>query len=270
MCEKIKNKMQIEFVNIKKINVSPYQSRNFFSNESLKSLTDSIKKYGLLQPILLKKISVDLYEIISGERRFRACKLLNYDEIPALIFDLKQKDCLCMALAENIIRSDLNFFEEAEGIKNILIDCEVSVNDLAAILNKTEEDILNKLYLLGLGKNIKETILKNNLGEEFALEILKINSEQAQKEILDKIIYYGLSIKTTKRIIKKILNNVPENKFKNKNHICDLRIFLNTLKQVITITNASGFDAKYNITQDNLSEIKINIQIKKRQIKKHA
>ena len=212
MCEKIKNKMQIEFVNIKKINVSPYQSRNFFSNESLKSLTDSIKKYGLLQPILLKKISIDLYEIISGERRFRACKLLNYDEIPALIFDLKQKDCLCMALAENIIRSDLNFFEEAEGIKNILIDCEVSVNDLAAILNKTEEDILNKLYLLGLGKNIKETI---------------------------------------------------ENKFKNKNHICDLRIFLNTLKQAIAITNASGFDAKYNVTQNNLSETKINIQIKK-------
>lgn len=263
MCEKTKNKIAIEFIDMEKINVSPYQARRFFSNESLKNLVDSIKKYGLLQPILLKKNSLDTYEIIAGERRFRACKLLNYEKIPSIIFNLNQKDCLCIAFAENIARNKLNLFEEAEAIKNILLDFNFTVSDLAQALNASEDFILNKLCLLGLSKDIKEIVLRNNLGEEFALEILKINSEQTQKEILDKIIYYGLSIKTTKKIIQKALNNAHENNFKNKTHICDLRIFFNTLKQAIAITQASGFDTKYNITQNNLAGVKIDIEIKK-------
>lgn len=92
--------------------MSPYQARKFFAGDSLKSLIKSIRRYGLLQPILLKNISMDVYEIISGERRFRACKLLGYEKIPAIVLDMNEKDCLCISLMENINRVDLNFLKK--------------------------------------------------------------------------------------------------------------------------------------------------------------
>lgn len=259
--------MKIDFIDIKKINTNPYQPRKFFSKNSLKNLTDSIKKYGLLQPIALRKISIDLYEIISGERRFRACKLLNYDKIPAVIINLNQKQCLYISLIENIQRNNLNYLEEAEGIKNIMLDCAVSIKELAIYLGQSENYILRKLYLLNLSKDIQAILLENNIPEEYAFALLKLNSNILQHEILDKIIYYGLSIKTTKKLINKILKRDQKNNInilKNKSHISDLRIFFNTIKQAVNITKSSGFDTKY-IIKDDLSDssIKISIEIKK-------
>ena len=267
MCEKKNNEMKIDFIDIKKINTNPYQPRKFFSKNSLKNLTDSIKKYGLLQPIALRKISIDLYEIISGERRFRACKLLNYDKIPAVIINLNQKQCLYISLIENIQRNNLNYLEEAEGIKNIMLDCAVSIQELAIYLGQSENYILRKLYLLNLSKDIQAILLENNIPEEYAFALLKLNSNILQHEILDKIIYYGLSIKTTKKLINKILKRDQKNNInilKNKSHISDLRIFFNTIKQAVNITKSSGFDTKY-IIKDDLSDssIKISIEIKK-------
>ena len=262
MCENLEQ-MQVIFIPINKINTNPYQPRKFFSKNSLKNLTDSIKKYGLLQPIVLREISVDLYEIISGERRFRACKLLNFDKIPSVIINLSQKQCLYISLIENIQRNNLNYLEEAEGIKNIMLDCSVSIQELAIFLGQSENYILRKLYLLNLSKDVQTILLKNNLNEEYAFALLKLNSDSLQREILDKIIYYGLSIKTTKKLINKALKRDPKNNIlKNKSHICDLRIFFNTIKQAVNITKSSGFDTKY-IIKDDLSEIKISIEIKK-------
>ena len=86
-----------------------------------------------------KKINIDFYEIISGERRFRACKLLNFDKIPVIILELNQKDCLCLSLIENIQRSNLNYFEEAEGLKNILLEYNISIEDLSNIIWQNDE-----------------------------------------------------------------------------------------------------------------------------------
>lgn len=264
MCDNIDNKMQVNFIPINKINTNPYQPRKFFSKTSLANLTDSIKKYGLLQPIAVRKISVDLYEIVAGERRFRACKLINMDKIPAVIVNLNQKECLYISMIENIQRCNLNYIEEAEGLKNIMLDCSMSIENLAIVLGQSEDYILRKLYLLNLSKNIQTILLQNNLSEDYAFAILKLNDENLQHEILDKIIYYGLSIRTTKNLINKTIkrNNQIENTFKNKNVIKDLRIFFNTIKQAVNITKASGFDTKYIINEQS-GNIEINIKIDK-------
>lgn len=263
MCENLEQ-MQVVFIPINKINTNPYQPRKFFSKTSLSNLTDSIKKYGLLQPIAVRKISVDLYEIVAGERRFRACKLINMDKIPAVIVNLNHKECLYLSMIENIQRSNLNYIEEAEGLKNIMLDCAMSIENLAMVLGQSEDYILRKLYLLNLPKSIQSTLLQNNLTEDFAFALLKLNDENLQHEILDKIIYYGLSIRTTKNLIDKTIkrNCQSDITFKNKNVIKDLRIFFNTIKQAVNITKASGFDTKYIINEQS-GNIEINIKIDK-------
>ena len=172
---------QVTLISLNQISVNPYQPRKFFSKKSLTDLTDSIKKYGLLNPISVRKINIDFYEIISGERRFRACKLLNFDKIPVIILELNQKDCLCLSLIENIQRSNLNYFEEAEGLKNILIEYKMSIEDLANIICQSEDYIMRKLYLLNLSKEIQTILLENNLSENYAFALLKLDNEDLQK-----------------------------------------------------------------------------------------
>lgn len=264
MCNMPTNEMNVSFIPINKINTNPYQARKFFSKTSLSNLTDSIKKYGLLQPIAVRKISVDLYEIVAGERRFRACKLLNMEKIPAIIINLSPKECLYVSMIENIQRSNLNYIEEAEGLRNIMLDCSISIENLAVVLEQSEDYILRKLYLLNLSKDIQTILLENNLSEDFAFALLKLNDEDLQHEVLDKIIYYGLSIRTTKNLIDKTIkrNTQCETTLKNKSVIKDLRIFFNTIKKAVSVTKASGFDTKYIINEQS-GNIQINIKIDK-------
>lgn len=262
MSNKHNNEMNVSFIPVSKINTNPYQPRKFFSKTSLSNLTDSIKKYGLLQPIAVRKINHESYEIVAGERRYRACKLLNIDKIPAIIINLSQKECLYITMIENIQRSNLNYIEEAEGIKNIMLDCSMSIENLAAVLDQSEDYILRKLYLLNLPKGIQTILLQNNLPEEFAFALLKLNDEHLQHEVLDKIIYYGLSINTAKNLIDKTIERSisSDSTFKNKSVIKDLRIFFNTIKQAVNVTKASGFDTKYIINEQS-GNIEISIKI---------
>ncbi len=261
MCTK-NTEINVVQIATNKINANPYQPRKFFSKASLKNLTDSIKKYGLLQPIAVRKINIDSFEIVAGERRFRACKLLNLEKIPAIIINLSQKECLYISMIENIQRRNLNYIEEAEGLKNIMLDCSLSIEELATVIGQSEDYILRKLYILNLSKNIQSILLENNLSEEYAFILLKLNDERLQNEVLDKVIYYGLSIQTTKKLTDKVIkrNGQVINNLKNKNRIGDLRIFFNTIKQAVDVTKASGFNTNYMINK-KYDEIEINIKI---------
>lgn len=247
--------MQITEIKLEDIKINPYQARKFFPKSSLASLADSIKRYGVLQPVIVNQYN----ELISGERRFRACKLLNMQTIPAITITASEKQTLFIPLIDNLQCNNLNYIEQAQGLFNIMNDCQLSIEQLANEINQSEDFVMRKLYLLNLSKTIQNILLENNLSEDYAFALLKLNDEQLQHEILDKVIYYGLSVKTTKNLIDKTLRQSDDN-HKIKSVIKDLRVFFNTIRQAVDITKESGFNTEYLINEQS-GNIEINIKI---------
>lgn len=253
------------YLPVDKILPNPYQPRKIFNSKSLDELANSIKKYGVIKPITVRCIKENLYEIISGERRLKACKMLDLDKIPAFIKNANSKDSIIISLVENVQRENLNFFEEAESFQRLMVDFGCSLEEISKILDKKQEFILQKLYVLNLKKEIKSFILEHNLTEKHALALLKTDDFSLQMEILQKVVKYKLNPENTNKLIDstiKNLNGNNQNNQKIKGIVRDVRIFTNTIKNAVDIMKDSGFQTNYNIVknQDNY-EISIKLSI---------
>ncbi|WP_250278151.1 nucleoid occlusion protein [[Clostridium] colinum] len=255
---------EIIYLDVEKIHPNPYQPRRIFEENSIEDLSASIEAYGVIEPILVRDIKGVFYELIAGERRLKACKKIGIAKIPAIITNINKKDSACMALIENVQREKLNFIEEAEGFQTLMVDFGYTQEEIAKIIGKKQSTISNKLRLLKLKNDIKNTIIQNNLTERHARALLKLDNEKTQKEVLEKILKYDLNVQKTEELIENTIKKMSGQSLKTdkkiKGYIGDLRIFTNTIKNAVETMQDSGVNTNYSVVKkENGYEINIKV-----------
>lgn len=241
----------IVYLRIDSIKPNPYQPRKKFDLSMLEELRDSIKQYGVLQPINVRVISGSHYELVAGERRLRAATMAGLVDIPAIILDVSESDSAIMALIENLQREDLTYLEEAEGYASLLDDHNLTQEELALKIGKSQSTIANKIRLLKLSPLIKKILMDNNLTERHARALLKLRDEQLQHKVLKMVCERGLNVKKTEdlidRVIERYTKEKTEREIKQKQltrAVKDIRIFVNTIKQAVLLMKKSGVQAQ--------------------------
>lgn len=208
-----------------------FQPRFKFHEQAITELAESIKEHGVIQPILVRRLG-DKYEIIAGERRYKASLLAGKRTIPAIVSDLNDKDSAEVALIENVQRQDLTPIEEAVSYRKILDMGYLTQEQLAEKLGKTQSTISNKLRLLNLDDDVQEALLDEKISERHARSLLKIESKQKQKEILQKIIKERLTVKKTDDLINDVLAGKVDDLVEKKIETEIPSIFMNNSVQV--------------------------------------
>ncbi len=253
---------------VHQINPNPYQPRRSFDADLLSELSESIKKYGVLQPVTVRKLKEGSYELIAGERRLRASIIAGLRKIPAIVVDLSDNDSAIVALVENIQRENLDFMEEAEAYRNLLYNHGLTQEELAKSLGKTQSAVANKIRLLRLSRVIREIIKENNLTERHARAILRLEDEKKQIKALEKITDKNLNVRQSEELIDDMLNK--EKKVKDCGFIIpnftasspkDMRLFTNTLRHAIDLIRRQGIEATSIETEyDDYIEYTITVQ----------
>lgn len=250
-------------VSMELVRNNPYQPRLTFEEEKIKELAQSIKTYGLLQPVILTPDD-NGYRIVAGERRFIACELLGWTEIPAIVRDYRGSSLAAVALIENLQRENLNFMEEAQGYKRLMEEFSLTQEVLAQRLGKSQSTIANKLRLLKLPAEIKDILHEGKLTERHARALLKLNSAEKQLEVVNVILEMDLTVKEAEALIQKISQNATKSQAgetrQRKVVIRDLRIFLNTIRQALGIIRNAGLKPAVEETEhDEFWEIRIRL-----------
>ena len=229
---------------------NPYQPRRAFDSESLEGLTESIKKYGVLQPITVRRLFSGEYELVAGERRLRASALAGMLKIPAIIVNLNDSDSAVVALVENIQRENLSFMEEAEAYRNLLYQHGLTQEELALSIGKTQSSVANKVRLLKLSKLIREIIKDHRLSERHARALLRLKTEEEQLKALEKITTKNLNVQQTDELIDSMLE--PEETalqsikrpILKTTSLKDMRLFTNTMRHAVELMRRHGIEAK--------------------------
>lgn len=208
--EEKKKESGIINIDIKDIEANKKQPRKFFDNDKLNELAESIKEYGIIQPLILKKEEVG-YSIIAGERRYKAAKIAELKKLPALIMDISDEKLLQVSLIENIQREDLNPIEEGLAYERLLNEFSLTQEELSKTMGKSRTAITNTMRLLKLDDRVKEYVIEGVISEGHGRAILPLENEM-QYEIAQKIIDNSISVRETEKLVKKILNNVVDEK----------------------------------------------------------
>lgn len=247
--------------------ISPniYQPRKHFNEETIDELAQSIKAFGIIQPLSVRKIGVDRYELVAGERRLRAAKKLGLKEVPAILVDITDKDSAAIALLENLQRENLNYIEEAEAYYNLIEDHSYTQEQLAEIIGKKQSTIANKIRLLKLSPDIRNTLLENKLTERHARALLKLPTPEIQAKVLKVVISKNLNVKKTEEIIEKELLKITHQEVAadNKKRIKGVfspKVYINTVRQVF---DKYGIQAQYS-SKDLDDCIQITVTIPKK------
>lgn len=193
------------FVKITKVEPNREQPRKNFDEDALQELADSIKQYGLLQPILVQDRK-EYYEIIAGERRWRAAKLAGLKEIPVIIKDYTEQEIMEISLIENIQREDLNPVEEALAYKRLLEEFHLKQDELAERVSKSRTTITNSMRLLKLCDYVQQMIIDGKLSTGHARALISIENEEQQKQLAEQIFDEKLSVREVEKRVKELLN----------------------------------------------------------------
>ncbi|MCM8799152.1 MAG: ParB/RepB/Spo0J family partition protein [Candidatus Omnitrophica bacterium] len=199
------------YIRLEEIKPNPYQARQEFDEESLQELCQSIQEKGLLQPVIVRK-KADGYELIAGERRWRAAKLLNIKEIPAIIREADEKETLELSLIENLQRKDLNPIEEAKAFQYLIEKFGLTQEEISRLVGKSRVSITNLLRLLKLPLEIQEEIRKGRISFTHGRLLLEVEEPNQQRLLAQKIISKSLSIKDLENLIRKVSPKKPKTK----------------------------------------------------------
>ncbi len=200
----------INELELSSITPNPYQPRRDFDEESLEELADSIKSLGLVQPITVRAISDNRYEIIAGERRFRAAKIAGLETIPAYIRETEDDNILALALIENIQREDLNAMEVAFSYKRLMDECKLTQEELSSVVGKKRATISNYVRLLNLPAEIQLAVRNGQLSMGHARALLALRDAESQLEIFEQIKSYDLSVRRVEEIIQALESGASE------------------------------------------------------------
>ena len=257
--------MQNEICLISTENIIPnlYQPRKYFDEETIDELAQSIKVYGIIQPISVRRMSEGKYELVAGERRLRAAKKLGLIEVPAIVVDINDKDSAAIALLENLQRENLNYIEEAEAYYNLIKDHSYTQEQLAEVIGKKQSTIANKIRLLKLDDEVRLTLLENKLTERHARALLKLPTSEMHKKILKIVVSKALNVKKTEELIEKELEKLSSQEIAATNMpkkikgIFSPKVYINTVRQVF---DKYGIGAQYSSREmDDCIQITVTI-----------
>lgn len=238
----------IEEIPVALIHPNPFQPRKSFNENELLMLAKSIKENGLIQPIAVRK-SENGFELVAGERRLRACLILNKEKVAAIVYELEDSEAAAWAVIENLQRSDLGVFEEVEGIEKLISLWNVSREEAASRLGMASSTLSNKLRLLKLSDKTKEIVNKYNLSERHARELLRILSDSEQEKAALFIAEKNLNVAETERYISSLLEKEKKARKKPVYIVKDVRLFINTFEHAVDVMNSSGIGAVSTVSE---------------------
>lgn len=227
------------------IHPNPHQPRKNFNWDDLEGLAESIHFNGLLQPITVRKKENGHFELVSGERRLRACKMAGLSTIPSIIVDFDEEKAALFAVLENLQRENLHFFEEAMAIERLMKGFGLSQEEVAKKLGKSQSALSNKLRILRLPDEIRNSVIEYGLTERHARALLRLPSMMMMEQVIDVIIEQGLTVSATEDLINQLLSQPQERERKGKTVMVfkDIRIFINTLNHAVNTMRKSGINA---------------------------
>ena len=250
---------QIVRLPVSKIDPNRSQPRRTFDNESLVRLADSIRQYGILQPITVRRVADGRFELIAGERRLRAAKLLGMLEVPCIITEVSERASAELAIIENIQREDLDMFEEAAAIASLIDIYGFTQEQAAKRLSLSQSYLANKLRLLRLTAEERDMILSEGLTERHARALLRVSDISERKAVAAHIAARRMNVAKTEAYIDKLLEYDPEPPApKEKIVIKDIKLFYNSVDRAIDIVKRAGIDV---ISRKNETDDKIELQI---------
>ena len=210
-------------VDITKVEPSPLQPRQYFDEESLRELAESMKEFGIVQPLLVKDEG-EFYSIIAGERRYRAARIAKLDTVPVLVKEYTEMETLQVALIENIQRQDLTSIEEAVCYKRLMDDFFFSADEIAENLGKNKHAVISSLHLLELSQGARQFAAEGKLTASHAKALLAVEDEEMQVEVARRIAEVGLSVRETESVIGFMLKQAAKKVAAESEHAPDPNI----------------------------------------------
>ncbi|SEQ07170.1 nucleoid occlusion protein [Piscibacillus halophilus] len=250
---------------VKDIQPNQYQPRTIFDDKKIEELAQTIRTHGMIQPIVVRNLEGESgYELIAGERRWRAVQTLEWETIPAIVKDMTDTQTASVALIENLQREELTVIEEAIAYDQLLQIHGLTQEALAQRLGKSQSTIANKLRLLKLPSVVQQSILNKEITERHARALIGLKDPEIQEQVLAIIIDKHLNVKQTEEHVQQILNPEEKPKKKKKPQVKgvnkDVRIALNTIKQSLSMVKDTGMDVETEESDsDDFYEIKIKI-----------
>ncbi len=258
-CQKLKTYMEtgrVVFLPAKAITPNPAQPRKIFREESLGELTESIRQHGILQPLSVRRVESG-YELIAGERRLRAGIRAGLTEIPCIVMRMTEQESAMTALVENLQRQDLDFVEEARGIDLLIRQFQMSQEQVARLLGKSQSAIANKLRLLKHSMQVLEALRQAELTERHARALLKLPTEYQKMQAISTIARQNMSVARTEQYIEGLLTQQDGDRKK-----ANVGAFLSYLNQTLARIQLSGISA-ISERRETEDEIVLTITIPK-------
>lgn len=235
---------RVVYVPVRDITPNPDQPRKVFDRQALEELADSIKRYGIIQPLSVRKKGRG-YELVAGERRLRAAMMAGLNDIPCIVLTVDSQQSGMIALVENLQRRDLDFIEEAQGLARLMKQYGLSQEQAAARVGKSQSAVANKLRLLKHSQRILQAMRDNNLSERHARALLRLEEESDRWQALQYIIANDLTVAKTEQYIDSLLAS-PEEKPAGQTRtwlLKDVRFFLNSVKNNLKTMQEAGIPA---------------------------
>lgn len=248
--------IQTRVLPIEKIVPNRYQPRSVFNDEKIMELAHSIKENGLIQPILVREMD-DHFEIIAGERRYRAMISIGFTDVPVIISQANDDKSATLALIENIQREDLSVVEEAIALKQILSTQKITQKELALQIGKSQSAVANKIRLLELPENVLSALASKAITERHARAMIGVDATKTD-DVLDEIIKKKLNVKQTESLIDK----PKKRKVLTKGYSQNIQIGINTIKEAISMIEKLGMQVNQNLEETD-DEVILTIKFKK-------
>lgn len=242
---------EIQELPIAGIQPSPYQARRTFSSQALQELALSIRQHGLLQPISVRAMPGGRYQLIAGERRLRACRLLGMTTIRAVVYTVDEHQAALLCMVENLQREGLHFFEEAEGFASLIRVHGLTQEQVAERLGKQQSTVANKLRLLRLPREVRDIVVRCSLSERHARALLRLPNPSMQLQIAQRIAAEGLNVRATDALVERILQELMplEEEEPAQNRIRrsygDWRLLNNAIKSSVNQMVTAGLPVQY-------------------------
>ena len=246
------------------IQPNPDQPRKTFEPNAMRELAASINRYGILQPLSVRRRGGS-YELVSGERRLRAAKLVGLKEVPCVILDVDSQESSILALVENLQRKDLDFIEEAEGLQRLVKQHGYKQEEVARLVGLSQSAVSNKLRILKLSPELLYMVRDTGLTERHARALLRLDEEPDRLHVFEQIIRKNLNVSNTEEYIDGYIQSkvrMPKSPNKPVFVLKDVRLFMNTLTRSMNMMQQSGIKAQYG-RDETEEEIILTIKIPK-------
>ena len=245
---------------IDEIKPNPYGQRRHFDFYSLNILADSIRKYGVIQPVTVRYVNGGNYETISGERRIRAAETAGLKTIPAVIVEASEEESALTAFTENLQRHNLTFTEVAEGCRALMHDFGMSIAEISAKTGMSRSMVKSRLKMLDMPEEALKIIAENHISEDIANVVGRLNDDELIISVINDIVEQNMNLKMAEDYIERLMYCEKFSEQKVKSTFSDMKLFTNSIRRIVETVRKAGITAYYDVFEaENGLEIKIKL-----------